>query len=165
MASCTQHSPLIRHENAAALKRGFLVEAMVKSLYCNSLEVRTTRQGMVGQVLRLCLISLLLISMGLPRVTAAVAAFIPGAQTLVICAGGSLMTVTVNGAGDPVEMPEPVADHCLLADTTPVDAASPSAWQRLPRSFTTEQVFTAAPVAKPARIAAHRLSRAPPFVV
>ncbi|WP_339854031.1 DUF2946 family protein [Roseovarius nubinhibens] len=70
---------------------------------------------MIRTVLRLLILVTLLTGVTLPKATAALASLgLSGSQTIVICTGEGLRTITLSADGTPVEQPETQDHDCLL---------------------------------------------------
>ncbi len=74
---------------------------------------------------------LLIVGLLAPRMSAAVAEIVPGMQTMVICTGQGLVTLTIGADGIPVETPQIEQHDCVLADITVVAEMAPQFWEKL----------------------------------
>ncbi|MFU1477543.1 hypothetical protein ACM25N_07490 [Roseovarius sp. C7] len=94
---------------------------------------------MIRTVLRLLLLVALLTGVTLPKATAVLASLgLSHSQTIVICTGEGLRTITLSADGTPVEQPETEAHDCLL-----VQALTPPATPlpERPQSIVIARIF------------------------
>lgn len=71
----------------------------------------------------------------LPRISAVVVEFIPGAETVIICTGSEYVTITLDADGAPVEVKETQDSDCLRTLAAGIDAAPTPLWHMLARSY------------------------------
>ncbi|MEM1265046.1 MAG: hypothetical protein AAGI50_03420 [Pseudomonadota bacterium] len=77
---------------------------------------------------RICLITVLLAGVLLPRASGALISVLPGFHSAVICTGGELVRITFGPNGAPVEV---IREHdCTLVEPSATPALSRS-WRRL----------------------------------
>ena len=120
---------------------------------------------MLNPLLRICLLLALCTGFVLPKMGAVLANAIPGIQTLVICTGAELVTVTLNAAGEPIDVAESNAQDCLRADLPPDAHRLMPVWQRLARAYSPPFAVLENPSALRTALALQRPSHAPPVVL
>ncbi|MEM6595743.1 MAG: hypothetical protein AAF672_13215 [Pseudomonadota bacterium] len=99
------------------------------------------------------LLSILLaftVSLGiiLPKAGGVLLEVMPGFTQAVICTGSEIVVVTLDAEGDPVELPEPAMEHCVLDKGAVAFAAPYPSWVKLASQF--ETAFVSASVRAPA---------------
>ncbi len=86
---------------------------------------------MVNALLRLILICTITVGLSLPKLGAVLVTLLPGVQTVVICNGAELVTMTINSNGDPIELAEDSAAPCTQSDPVDPLSARDAAWLRV----------------------------------
>ncbi len=81
------------------------------------------------------LIVLILSGFLAPRMTAVLAELIPGVQTMIICTGERMVTLTIGADGIPVEEAEENEHDCVIADTVSLAEVEQPFWTALSRDF------------------------------
>lgn len=77
------------------------------------------------------LVVMMIVGMVLPKTAAVLASFLPGAHVIAICTGDGITYVTINAAGEPVEIEDSRAHHCVMADGAVIASVDIPFWQRL----------------------------------
>lgn len=87
---------------------------------------------MFAAIARILMLYALVFGILAPKMSAVIVQLVPGIQTLVICTGNGLVTLTIDADGEPVEMPRAEVDHCTMVDANSLDASFIPPW----RAFT-----------------------------
>lgn len=113
---------------------------------------------------RLVLMLVLCLGILLPKVSAVVTLALPGLfQTIVICTGDSLQTITLGPDGSPVEMTQGDDPHCTLLADLAGQSPADGFWRVLARSHRVLLPVILRPL--PDRRHAHSMpTRAPPVL-
>ena len=106
----------------------------------------------------LCVVAGLL----LPRMLAVLVEIVPGMMTTVICTGDALIVVTLGPDGQPVELPEEVDTHCVMADGATSLADIAPDYRRLERHYSFGFQPKTHDTAELDRLARQATSRGPP---
>lgn len=106
----------------------------------------------------LCVVAGLL----LPRMSAVLIEVVPGMITTVICTGDALIVVTLGPDGQPVELPEEIDTHCVMADGATSLANVAPDYRRLERHYSFGFKSKTHDTAGLDRLARQAPSRAPP---
>jgi hypothetical protein len=116
--------------------------------------------------LRLTLVVAVATGMLLPRMSAVLAELMPGVQTMVICTGTDLITLTIGPDGTPIEADDTGAlPHCTLADLIDHPNQTLPAWIALHAPEAPQPAILPHLSADQDRLNGLRLSRAPPVLV
>jgi hypothetical protein len=86
--------------------------------------------------LRALLVVLLVSGLLAPRMSAVLAQVIPGIQTMVICTGDELMTITIGTDGVPIETQEQTQHPCVVTEGVTLAAMDLPFWQQLAADHT-----------------------------
>ncbi len=81
--------------------------------------------------LRALLVVMLVAGMLAPRMSTVLAQVIPGVQTMVICTGDALVTITMGADGVPIETADQVQHPCVMASGVTLAVAGLPFWQQL----------------------------------
>jgi hypothetical protein len=113
---------------------------------------------------RSLLILCLCITLVAPKATAIVAWVMPGSfQTIIICTGNSVVLLTMDANGTPIDDTEIVTDHCTQADANITVASYLPPWTQASFDvFRTDALMRAPHAGLPPELR-NRPSRAPPF--
>ncbi|MEM9584625.1 MAG: hypothetical protein AAGA08_16060 [Pseudomonadota bacterium] len=90
---------------------------------------------MARQTTSFILILLVCFGLLLPKLGAMLFEIVPGLTQAVICVGSQVVVLTLNEDGEPVDVPEPLVEHCALGDVVASSAAPNPFWVTLARSF------------------------------
>ncbi|MHC0053851.1 hypothetical protein [Actibacterium sp. D379-3] len=100
-----------------------------------------------------------------PKASAVVSLLLPGTvQTIVICTGDGLVTVTIGPDGAPVRTGETEEAPCTIGTAVTADAAPLSFWQALARDHALRRPLYARIARSLPPYARRRPARAPPLV-
>ena len=114
-------------------------------------------------MLRTVIFALLFAGLLLPKASAVLAAMLPGAfQTIVICTGTGLQTITLAPDGTPVETTDQAPENCTLFKASLSAPLPEPFWQALARAYGI-QLPRALQTQPEKDFARRRLARAPPF--
>lgn len=123
-------------------------------------------QPMLSSLLRLAFVVAVASGLLLPRMTAVLAELLPGVQTMVICTGTELITLTIGPDGTPIEADDTGAlPHCTLADLVEPSGPVLPAWVALHAPEAPQPAILLNQAADQDRLTRLRLSRAPPALV
>ncbi len=81
------------------------------------------------------LVTFLIAGLLIPRMSAVIADVIPGIQTMVICTGEGLITLTIGADGQPVEAVETEPHPCVMSEVLTLAYADVPLWQRLAADY------------------------------
>ncbi|WP_342077077.1 hypothetical protein [Yoonia sp. SS1-5] len=118
-----------------------------------------------GRGLRLALVSLMVIAMLAPRVSALVVDILPGMQKMVICTGDALVVWTIGPDGTPIEAVEVVEHPCLIGEDAVFAAAASARWMALAQDYQNRFAIVESPAGCPDHPVAVGPVRGPPVVV
>lgn len=107
----------------------------------------------------------LIVALLLPRISAVVVEFIPGADTVILCTGSEYVTVTLDAEGNPTEVSETQDSDCLRSLVADLAPSLDPLWQKLSRDLSFAFALHEHPA--PAGETLQRLepSRAPPVLM
>ncbi|SMX32594.1 hypothetical protein COL8621_00855 [Actibacterium lipolyticum] len=112
---------------------------------------------------RALIFAMLFAALLLPKASAVLAAMIPGAfQTIVICTGAGLQTITLGPDGAPIETTDQAPENCTLFKASLTPALPDQFWQALAHASGI-QLPRSLPTQPEKDFARRRLARAPPF--
>ena len=117
---------------------------------------------MAPMIIRLALALMLVSSLVLPKTGWIVAHWLFGAQTVVICTGTQLITLTLDADGQPVETASPHVHDCALSKAPGADLAGADLPDRTDHARPLSQPLTA-DIRFVASSGRAGLSRAPPL--
>lgn len=109
------------------------------------------------------LMPLLLWALLLPKLSAILLDFNPNVQTVVICTGTEMITLTVGADGKPIHVDDGEEAPCVITEEELVTAPSDPDWVALTRSFSFAFVVNASHVLQDAPERLNRHSQAPPL--
>ncbi|MCY4179170.1 MAG: hypothetical protein OXC60_21110 [Litoreibacter sp.] len=92
----------------------------------------------------------LTVSLGivLPKAGGVLLELMPGFTQAVICTGSEIVVITLDAKGDPVELPEPAVEHCVLDNVVAALSTPAPTWVKLRPQF--ETAFVSVSVRAPA---------------
>ncbi|MEJ6404335.1 hypothetical protein [Yoonia sp. 2307UL14-13] len=110
------------------------------------------------------LVLLLIAGLLIPRMSAVIADVIPSIQTMVICTGEGLITLTIGPEGEPIEVVENQQHPCVMSEGVTFATVAIPFWQKLAADY-----FHAFAIRENTRILDDHLirlalTRAPPVV-
>ncbi len=120
---------------------------------------------MFAATLRSGLIVLLVAGLLVPKSGAVLAQIVPGVMTMVICTGEKLVTITLNAAGEPIEIHEDEEAPCLRTDLAAPVEVPDRHWVRLALSFERSFAVKLNPRPEAALFHRKRPSQAPPVLI
>ncbi len=116
----------------------------------------------LSAVLRCALVVAVAIGLLLPRMSAVLAEVLPGVQTVVICTGYEITTLTLGPDGNPIETDAIATPHCTLGDVVETMETPTPDWVALVAPDTIHPPILLHLEADQDRLSQLRLSRAPP---
>ncbi|MEM7720271.1 MAG: hypothetical protein AAF222_13820 [Pseudomonadota bacterium] len=114
--------------------------------------------------LRSCLLlPLLLWALLLPKLSVILLEFNPNIQTVVICTGTEMVTITVGPDGEPIHVDDGEDAPCVLTEDKALSVPSDPDWVALARSYAFAFVVNTNPALQRAPERLSRDSQAPPL--
>ncbi len=114
---------------------------------------------------RALLVVLLVFGLLAPRMSAVLAQVIPGIQTMVICTGDQMITLTIGADGVPVETVSENPHPCVMADGVTLATSDLPFWQKLAADHARSFAILESPRAVDDHLIRLSPSRAPPVVI
>lgn len=118
---------------------------------------------MVGFAVRILTVTLLLWAMILPKVAGVLLEWHPNIQTVVICTGTDMVTLTIGPNGKPIEVESEEDAPCVMTEETVIEVDVRTAWIALARDYRATFIAHPSPLNGHLSKLLNRTSQGPPL--